>query len=76
MFTDKSKDPFWDPRDFMPYAVGYLSLEPLSYALDFEGEVTLVYKGQIVGYLDVVLEPAIDRKALKLRDRISSESHS
>lgn len=60
----------------MPYAVGYLSLEPLSYALDFEGEVTLVYKGQIVGYLDVVLEPAIDRKALKLRDRISSESHS
>jgi hypothetical protein len=39
----------------MPYAVGYLSLEPLSYALDFEGEISLVYKGQIIGHLDVVL---------------------
>lgn len=25
-FSDKSKDPFWDPRDFQAHAVAYLSL--------------------------------------------------
>ena len=37
MFSDKNKDPFWDPRDSIPFAIGYLSLESLTYAIEFEG---------------------------------------
>jgi hypothetical protein len=56
-FDDKRRDPFWNPRDYQPFAVGCLSLEPLLYALDFEGEVALVQGGKIVAHLDVILEP-------------------
>lgn len=36
----------------------------------------MVYKGKVVGYLDVYLEPVIDRQTRKLRDKLNMESQN
>lgn len=39
--------------------------------MDFEGQVALVYKGKIVAHIDVILEYTLDRKARKLKEKLS-----
>lgn len=34
---DRSKDPFWDPIDFVPSGFGYLSIECLLYNIGYDG---------------------------------------
>ena len=53
--------------------MAYLILEPLTYGLSYEGEISFIEKGKVVGYLDVKLTPEItNRKETRTRSRTNS----
>ena len=60
--VEKSKDPFWDPMDFIHQGNGYLSLEFLLYNVSYEGYISIVYKSLIIAKLFVSLTPVKVKK--------------
>jgi hypothetical protein len=60
--TEKSKDPFWDPVDFVHQGNGYLSMEFLLYNISYEGYISIVYKSAIIAKLYVSLIPVKIKK--------------
>ena len=61
--ADRAKDPFWDPPDFIPQGIGYVSLEVLLFNLSYEGYVSVVYRSAVVAKAFLAVTPVrVERK--------------
>lgn len=64
----KETDPYWDPPGLQLVGTTCLSLEPLFYKLQYEGDLSIVKKGDKIGKMHVKIHPTDSKKITNISE--------
>lgn len=55
--VDRESDPFWDPEEAIDIGRAFITLKPISVLFDIERSVKIYYETEVIGSMQVRLEP-------------------
>lgn len=73
---EKEHDPFWDPEEPVDIARAYISLKPVSLLFDVSRQLKIYYEAEVIGTVEVKLEPCDHYGQPLNSDDVSSVSDS